>query len=160
MTVLPEVTTAPPPSPAPAPQRVRRLRPPQRTRFHLLLLTPAILLGLLVLGYPLYLVISASLKNINILSPSLLATAPITTQNYTQLANDPSFTQAIRNSIIYTVGSTVPAGLLGLLTALLVNQRFKFRRVFRTLILLPWAVPTVVASFLFLWVLNASYGVL
>ena len=62
--------------------------------------------------------------------------------------------------MIYTVGSTIPAGVLGLLTALLLNQKFRFRRVFRTLILLPWAVPTVVASFLFLWVLNASYGVL
>ena len=40
------------------------------------------------------------------------------------------------------------------------DRRFPLRRIFRTLILLPWAVPAVVCSFLFLWILNASYGVL
>jgi multiple sugar transport system permease protein len=159
MTATQEAAVAARERPAPA-RPPRRLLPTKRTRFHLLLMTPAILLGVLVLGYPLYLVISASLKDIGILSPSLLASAPTTTQNYKELGSDPNFTQAIRNSVIYTIGSTVPAGVLGLLTALLLNQRFRFRRVFRTLLLLPWAVPTVVASFLFLWVLNASYGVL
>lgn len=142
------------------PRRRPTFLPGRRTGFYLLMLTPAILLGALVLGYPLYLVISASFKDIDFLSPSLLSTATTTLKNYQHLGTDPNFGPTVRNSVVYTLGSTIPAGILGLLSALLLNQKFRMRPLFRTLILLPWAVPTVVASFLFLWILNSSYGVL
>jgi multiple sugar transport system permease protein len=128
--------------------------------FHLALLAPAVLLGLFVIGYPLYLIIDASIRQIGLPNVAALNSAPITGANYTELGSNPSFRQALWVSLIYTLGGTVPAFLIGLGTALLLNRRFPLRRLFRTLILLPWAVPAVVSSFLFLWILNASYGVL
>jgi len=128
--------------------------------FHLALLAPAVVLGLFVIGYPLYLIIDASIRNVGLPNLAALNLAPVTGSNYTSLTSDPLFRQALWVSLLYTLGGTFPAFLIGLGTALLLNRRFPLRRIFRTLILLPWAVPSIVCSFLFLWILNASYGVL
>jgi multiple sugar transport system permease protein len=147
----------------PMPYRRRRVRPGPAggsRLFHLALLAPAVILGLFVLGYPLYLIIDASIRQIGLPNVAALNSAPITGANYSALGSDSTFKQSLWVSLLYTLGGTVPAFLLGLGTALLLNRRFPLRRLFRTLILLPWAVPAVVSSFLFLWILNASYGVL
>lgn len=128
--------------------------------FHLALLAPAVALGLFVVGYPLYLIIDTSIRKVGIPHIGALNSAPLTGANYQALGSDRTFRQSLWVSLWYTVGGTAPAFLIGLGTALLLNRRFPLRRIFRTLILLPWAVPAVVSSFLFLWVLNASYGVL
>jgi multiple sugar transport system permease protein len=60
---------------------------------------------------------------------------------------------------VYLFGSLIPSYLLGLLTALLLNRKFRGRRVFRTLAILPWAIPGVVASIMFLWMFESTYGV-
>ena len=142
----------------------RRRRPPgpvgSSRLFHVSLLLPAVVLGLLVLAYPLYLIVDSSVRQVGFPNVATLNAAPTTTANYSALANDPTFRQSLWVSLLYTLGGTIPAFLIGLGTALLLNRRFPLRRIFRTLILLPWAVPAVVASFLFLWILNASYGVL
>lgn len=143
------------------PRRPARLGAVGRSRlFYLALLAPAVVLGLFVIGYPLYLIIDASIRNVGLPNVAALNLAPVTNANYTGLASDPLFRQALWVSLLYTLGGTFPAFLIGLGTALLLNRRFPLRRIFRTLILLPWAVPAVVCSFLFLWILNASYGVL
>jgi len=66
---------------------------------------------------------------------------------------------AFWHSAVYTVGSLVPAFVAGLLFALLFHRAFPARRWLRSLLLLPWAVPGVVVSITFLWMLDASYGV-
>jgi multiple sugar transport system permease protein len=119
-----------------------------------------VLLGLLIIGYPLYLIIDASIRDVGLPNIATLNSAPVTGANYTELGSDPLFRAALWVSLIYTLGGTLPAFLIGLGTALLLNRRFPLRRILRTLILLPWAIPSVVCSFLFLWILNASYGVL
>lgn len=149
----------------PLPGRPRRRRhgrgPAGSSRaFYPALLAPAVVLGLFVIGYPLYLIIDASIRDVGLPNVAALNSAPVTGSNFTELGSDPLFTQALWVSLLYTVGGTLPAFLVGLGTALLLNRRFPLRRLFRTLILLPWAIPAVVCSFLFLWVLNASYGVL
>jgi multiple sugar transport system permease protein len=128
--------------------------------FYPALLAPAVVLGLFVIGYPLYLIIDASIRDVGLPNMAALNSAPVTGANFTALGSDPLFRQALWVSLLYTLGGTLPAFLLGLGTALLLNRRFPLRRIFRTLTLLPWAVPSVVCSFLFLWIVNASYGVL
>jgi len=129
-------------------------------RFTALLLAPALLLGLLVLAYPLYLVVDLSLHHVGIPNLSDLNAGAVTAQNYRALGSDPTLVGSLLVSLGYTLGGTIPAFLIGLGTAILLNRDFPLRRLFRTLILLPWAVPAVVASILFLWILNTSYGVL
>ena len=129
-------------------------------RFQWLLLTPALVLGVALFAYPLYLAVQASVRDVGIVTIDTLTDSPLTWDNFTQLWTDPSIAKSLWLSLVYTVGATIPGFALGLATALLLNKRFPGRRLLRTLILLPWAVPTVLAAVAFLWILDSSYGVL
>jgi multiple sugar transport system permease protein len=66
--------------------------------------------------------------------------------NYTRLATDPLFWQALRNTVVYSLG-TVPASLaLGLLLAVALNRRMVGRVVLRSLFFLPVVISSVVAA--------------
>jgi multiple sugar transport system permease protein len=67
--------------------------------------------------------------------------------------------QAAGRTLFFAVGVIVPAFCIGLALALLLNRDFPGRRTLRSLMLLPWAVPGVVAALAFLWMFDASYGV-
>lgn len=131
---------------------------PQRY-FALALLTPALLSALGLIVYPMYLVLAMSVregKGINLLD---LSRQPVGLGSYVQVLTDPATWQSAYVTAVYTVGSVAPAFLIGLATALLLNEQFRGRRWLRGLMLLPWAVPGVLVSILFLWLLDSSYGV-
>ena len=90
---------------------------------------------------------------------------PVPGREFVGLANfrrvmDGDLFQVLQNTIVFTVGSTVLPFLIGLALALALNQKLRGSSALRGLFLLPWVIPTVVASFLWLWLLNANYGVL
>lgn len=75
-------------------------------------------------------------------------------ENYRRLLEDTIFQQTVRNTFIYGVG-TVPFKLaLGMWLAIVLNQTFRFSRVFRAFLLLPWIVPTAISSLAFLMLYN------
>jgi multiple sugar transport system permease protein len=123
------------------------------------LLAPALIaVGFLIL-YPLYLVIALSFrqgKTLNVLSLSEL---PVGLGNYrTMFASDATW-HSVFVTVVYLIGTIAPAFLIGLGTALLLNRAFPGRRWLRSFILLPWAVPGVIVSIVFLWLLDGSFGV-
>jgi multiple sugar transport system permease protein len=126
----------------------------------MLLLLPALALAALLLVYPLYLVLDTSLRSITILSPAALSTSRVTAANFDHLLHDPQLGTSLGVTAVYTSATTALSFVVGLLLALLLNKKFVFRGLFRKLLLLPWAVPPVVAGYLFLWLFNASYGVI
>lgn len=80
--------------------------------------------------------------------------------NYRFLLEDPRFWSALGNTAYFVV---VVVGLelsLGLAFALLLHREFPGRGLARALVLVPWAVPTVVAARFFEWILNSDFGVL
>lgn len=80
--------------------------------------------------------------------------------NYAFLIRDVRFWNALGNTA-YFVGVSVTLELgLGLAFALLLNRRFRGRAVARALVLVPWAVPNVVAARFWEWIFNADFGVL
>lgn len=75
-------------------------------------------------------------------------------ENYRRLLEDPVFRKTVRNTFIYGIG-TVPFKLvMGLWLALVLNQSFKFSRMFRAFLLLPWIVPTAISALAFLMLFN------
>ncbi|WP_158251187.1 carbohydrate ABC transporter permease [Cryobacterium sp. Y11] len=123
-------------------------------------LLPAILLALLLFVYPIYLVTSISLRDIDVVSLSRLESAPLTQENYVQMIIGADIGTTIWRSVLYMVGVSVPSFLIGLGAALLFNKKFRGNRLLRTLTLIPWAVPGVVAGAAFLWMLDGSYGII
>lgn len=80
--------------------------------------------------------------------------------NYLYLLQDSRFWSALWNTVWFTVMSVGLETALGLGVALLVNQAIVGRGLLRCAILLPWAVPTVVAAQMWRWIYNDKVGVL
>jgi multiple sugar transport system permease protein len=81
--------------------------------------------------------------------------------NYAQMfGNDPLFWQSLKVTVLFTLFS-VPLGLaLGLLMAILLNQKVRGLSWFRTIYYLPSVVPPVAASMLWLWMFDPNFGLL
>lgn len=71
-------------------------------------------------------------------------------------ATDPDFIQAIINTLQFTIISVFFETILGLGIALVVNSSFKGRGVMRAVMLVPWAVITVVSARIWHWILQSS----
>jgi multiple sugar transport system permease protein len=80
--------------------------------------------------------------------------------NYARLAHDPQFWRALGNTVYFTVVSVACELLLGLGVALLLRRPFRGRALMYGVILIPWAIPTVVSARMWAWMYNADYGVL
>jgi ABC-type sugar transport system permease subunit len=80
--------------------------------------------------------------------------------NYRQTFGNPAFWAAVRRTAYFTIVSTWFELLLGLLLALLLNQRFHGRAVLRAIVILPWALPTIVNGLMWRWIFNPEYGAL
>jgi multiple sugar transport system permease protein len=79
-------------------------------------------------------------------------------ENYLDLWTDPVAWQALRTTLLF-VAITVPSELLlGLGMALVVNEAFRGRGVLRAVVLVPWAIPTVVSSQMWRFIFNDRYG--
>lgn len=76
--------------------------------------------------------------------------------NYASLLGDSEFWLALWNGALYAVSTTTLSILLGLLFALLVNKPFFGQRLTRTMMMLPYMVPSVVTIALWKWILAPS----
>lgn len=80
--------------------------------------------------------------------------------NYLYLLHDPDFWASLWNGTVYAVVTIVLQVLLGVATALVLNESFKGRNVVRGLVLFPYMIPTVVAVILWKWLLNNQFGLI
>jgi ABC-type sugar transport system permease subunit len=79
-------------------------------------------------------------------------------ENYSDLMTDPVAIQSLQTTLIF-VAATVPLELfLGLGMALVMNEVFHGRGLLRAVVLIPWAIPTVVSSQLWRFIFNDRYG--
>jgi multiple sugar transport system permease protein len=123
---------------------------------YLLLLPAALLVGALIL-YPLVASLDLSFQNVGI--PRIGdVRRPWTAANYERLFNAEEFWGSAWVTAKFLVVVTCAAFVIGLGTALMVNQRFRGRRLARLIVALPWAVPEVVAVVIFAWIFDSSFG--
>jgi multiple sugar transport system permease protein len=122
------------------------------------LLSPAVLATVIVVFYPMVQAVITSLYNNILWKPR--AVKFIGLDNYIAIWNDPVFWASLGRTAIW-IGLTVPLQLLlGLVTALLLNQTFRWRSLARSLILIPWALPSVVIGLMWSWIYNPQVGLL
>ena len=111
------------------------------------------------LVYPMYLMISTSFRTTRGLNLSQINQAPFSLMNYHALLTDSVIWRDLYTSLLYTLLGTGISFAIGLATALLLNKAVYGRRLFRTLILLRWAVPGIATVLGFIWILDSSYGI-
>lgn len=78
--------------------------------------------------------------------------------NYADLATSDAFHRAVRTTVAWTVLAVGGKLFVGLAAALLLQRRFPGRRIYLTLLMVPWVTPIVVAAVVWRWVLNSQYG--
>ncbi len=79
--------------------------------------------------------------------------------NYRTLVADPVYREAVRNVFVFTIGSVALKLVLGMATATVLNEKLPARNLVRGIVLLPWAIPTVVTVIIWTWMYNDMFGV-
>ncbi|NIK71997.1 MULTISPECIES: sugar ABC transporter permease [unclassified Paenibacillus] len=80
--------------------------------------------------------------------------------NYKELLGSSDFYHSLRITVTYVAATVIIDLLLGLLLAVLLNRNIRMRRFLRSVIMIPWAIPTIVTALIFLWIYQPDYGVL
>ena len=81
--------------------------------------------------------------------------------NYLRLFKNPMFTSSIWNTMVWTLGTVIPAFLLGFILALLINRRgMRIKGVFRSLIFVAWIIPGVVKATAWKWLFTTDGGMI
>ena len=79
---------------------------------------------------------------------------------YRTILADPLFWQILRNSVAWTLGVVILQNVVGFLVALLLNQNLPGQGILRSLILLPWVLPGVVAAILWRFMYDPQLGLI
>ena len=131
----------------------------KRQRFDALpyvLLSPAVLVTLALVFLPMLQALVTSLQHNILWKPRELRFIGL--DNYVAVAQDPVAWSSLGRTLLW-IGITVPFQLLlGLAAALLLNQRFWWRGLARSLILIPWALPSVVIALMWSWMYQPQVG--
>src|SRR5437867_5098596 len=80
-------------------------------------------------------------------------------ENFRVNLADTIFLRAFQNTFIYTFIATIFKLALGMGAALLLNHHFRFKRIVRAGMLLPWIVPTVLSTLAWQWMFDSTFSV-
>ncbi len=148
-------------TPAPTPGRRRRKSRLQRRQARLgwLLLLPALAVVAFVAIYTLGKTVYQSFTNQEFLA-GIEPTKWVGLQNYRDLWHDTIFRQSVWETVKFTLITVSFEFVLGMIIALVVNSNFKGRGAMRAAMLVPWAIPTVVAAQMWKWMFDDVFGVI
>lgn len=136
-------------------------RPPRLSLKHrrylaaALLLAPVILLRLFTTLYPFIQTILLSFQEYN---PAFPPREFVGFENFERLAEDIVVLSSIEFTLIFVFGSTLFQLIFGIMVATLLNAKFRLRALARTINLIPWAIPMVVAAVGWRWLFDGNYG--
>ncbi|KGQ35504.1 carbohydrate ABC transporter permease [Gallibacterium anatis] len=118
---------------------------------------PAMIVVSVLFIYPFLSSIFYSFTNKNLIMPNWKF---VGFDNYIAVINDPSFWLAFFNSILWTVFSLVGQVLVGFALAMALHRIRHLQWLYKILLIIPWAFPTIVIAFSWQWILNGVYGYL
>jgi multiple sugar transport system permease protein len=139
----------------PATRRWRRLLESRRVLAPLLI-APAVIFMLVVVGIPFVWAIYLSLTDA---IGGSLSGSWVGLDNFTSAWGDDNFRRALRNTLIFTLASQALVVIgAAILSAYLVRD-FRGKWLVRFLVILPWAAPVVLSTITWLWLLDSLYSV-
>ncbi|WP_294373493.1 carbohydrate ABC transporter permease [uncultured Clostridium sp.] len=78
--------------------------------------------------------------------------------NYRSIFSDSMFYDALKNTVVFTLGTLVPTIAGGLFTAVLLKEKLAGSAIYKAVIFSPWVTPTVVISIVWSWIFEPQYG--
>ncbi len=122
------------------------------------MIIPATIVLAFVLLYPIGNTIWLSFRREHLLRPTMNAFVGF--QNYSYVLQSRDFLQSLKVTAYFTGVSVFIEFVIGLFTAILLNQDFKMKAFLRVLVVLPWAIPTVANGVMWQWIFDTNYGAL
>jgi multiple sugar transport system permease protein len=123
-----------------------------------ILVAPAILYIVVLVGYPFLLAMYLAMSDANVATVGLGNFVGLS--NFVSLFSAPQFLIALRNTLLFTAVSWAFKALLGTTLAFLLAENVPGTRVFRFIILLPWTVPIVLSSIAWKWMFDTQYSII
>src|SRR5947209_17511668 len=144
----------------------RRIVPARRTSLQRLIshrdwqgfwfMLPAVAILVLFLAYPLGLGVWLSFTDAKIGR----ARTFVGLENYDWLSDDTTFWMATAFTVGYTLFASAIKFAVGLYLALLLNKNLPFKAVLRSIVLIPFVVPTVLSAIAFWWIFDAQFSII
>ena len=153
-----------------APRSTPRAAPPKRPRGSgavgrfierngaYLFLFPAIVYLAIFTVFPLIRGLMLSFTATKLVNPG--GGKPVGVENYEYLLSSDKFWTSVVTTLLYTLFTVIFSVGIGTAGALLLNTAFKGRGIIRAIATIPWAVPTVAAALIFVWIYNNEQGIL
>lgn len=129
----------------------------RRYLLFLVLIAPAFLLRLITAAYPILQTIYLGFTNLSILKGTHDF---VGLDNYLAMGSNIGVRSATGFTVVFILATTILDLVLGMMIALLLNANFRGLTFARTINLIPWAIPTIVAGYAFRWLLDDQFGLL
>ncbi|HEX2910058.1 MAG TPA: sugar ABC transporter permease [Chloroflexia bacterium] len=128
-----------------------------RTMYAWFFLVPTLFIIAVIAIYPLFQTfwLSFTSTRINVDRPASF----VGFDNFINLFGDSDFQSALVITLAFTVITVFFEFVLGMVVALVLNANFRGRGVMRAVMLIPWALPTVISTKIWAWMYNDNYGV-
>lgn len=129
------------------------------SRADYLYVLPAIIVMLVVIAYPIYYTIDLSFFKT---PPGLQLRDKIFvgTDNYAAILSSEVFWKVTLNTVIWTIASTLIAFVLGYAAALALHRDFAGRAILRAILIIPWVISAVAASYIWKWIYHSDFGII
>jgi len=121
-----------------------------------LMLAPAVIYIVALVGVPFVMAIALSLSSATIGNPSIHGFIGL--QNYFTVVHEAAFPIALRNSVIVTIATLVLVVILATAESELLARDFRGKWFWQILIILPWAMPVSLAAVNWLWLLDSEFS--
>ncbi len=122
------------------------------------LLAPSLIILVFISLFPTLYLFYVSFQKFYLIRPEEIGFNGL--NNYLGIVLMPEFLNSLIVSIIFTLSSTVLSFIVGLGLAITMNEEFKGRNFIRTLIVLPFAIPSIIAGFSWKFILSSEVGVI
>jgi len=117
---------------------------------------PAAAFLILFLAYPLFLGVWMSFTDERIGRTGVF----VGLENYQWLWDDSIFWLAVFNTLLYTIIASAIKFAVGLYLALLLNRNMPLKAFIRSIVLIPFIVPTVLSAIAFWWIYDSQFSII
>lgn len=124
-----------------------------------LMLAPAVLYIILLVGVPLVLAVLYAFSNVTAGDPHIDSWDDfVGFRNFRNVWNDGVFTKSLRNTVVFTLGSQAIVIVLANVLAQLMLMDFPGKKIFRFLVMLPWTTPIALSVLGWFWIFDSVYS--
>lgn len=120
-------------------------------------LLPSVVLMVIFVLLPIFTVFRTSVSDV---SRSGIIKGFAGLDNFKEVLSSPTFGIVLRNTVVWTIAVVSLSTLIGFILALVLNVKFKGRKIARAIVVFPWATSLIIQASVWKFIINTDYGTL